>query len=1042
MTTTRPPYLYPPGSVNMRSPLALQQADMYGFFIKGELARLQQTVDGTLNAAASGRLRFKALSPYVMLTFTKVSHAHSDYPADRDKGWITEIDIVTWVMVGQMDRDNGKIERLFWYPCHIWVDDCMALINGRELYGYPKYQCRYEMPSPHGDVRRFSLSTKAFKVFAPGTEIAWNTLLEINAVGASREHQPVRDFLDLLEQAGELIKAIPDFLDLDAEGWANAASLLMKPRVDQIFLKQFPDSAGLRAVYQAVVAAPAEVNTVHGGRLLGHDYQCVLHVMDSFPLNETLGLKLGEQPVLMPFEINFDFTVTAGEELVDNSRIQPEKIAILGGGVGSMTTAFFLTEQPGWQNHYDITVYQMGWRLGGKGASGRNADLGQRIEEHGLHIWFGFYENAFGMIRAAYDALERPYGAPLRTWEDAFKPHSYIVLQEWINNEWKPWHLDFPILPGVPGDGDEQLTLWQVAISMFGWIKQWLGDLRERRQVLQRSIQHKPTPAQQGGWLNRFASTVNREVHELLEDIGVFHDALQDFITSLPELLDDQDDDQHEVLSHALSTIRHWLEETVDDLLGRDDTLRRLYISLDLSVAVLSGMLEDGVLRHGFDVINDLDFRAWLKRHGASEEYSLDSAPVRGFYDLVFAYEEGDFSKPNIEAGTLLRAMMRIAFLYKGGIMWKMQAGMGDVIFTPMYEVLKQRGVKFKFFHKVEELVPEEGEIGEIRLTRQVDLVRGGDQYDPLVWVKGLGCWPSAPNYAQLMPEQAALLRDRQINLESFWTEWPEVYQGAFGRPLPQVALKRGADFDKVVFGISVGSLPHLCPQLLANSPALKNTSEQIKTVATQAYQLWLNQPLPALGWTHAPNGQQPVLSGFVEPYDTWASMDQLLVREDWVESPDAPRNVAYFCSALPVSQFPPRTDHSFPTRMMAVAKAGALNQICTQLTWLWPHCQDQDQFHWQWLTDPLNGLGEARFDRQYWRANVDPSERYVLSVVGSTQHRLSSNATGFRNLFLTGDWIRTGLNAGCVEAAVMAGMQASRAISGYPRIIKGESDF
>jgi hypothetical protein len=34
--------------------------------------------------------------------------------------------------------------------------------------------------------------------------------------------------------------------------------------------------------------------------------------------------------------------------------------------------------------------------------------------------------------------------------------------------------------------------------------------------------------------------------------------------------------------------------------------------------------------------------------------------------------------------------------------------------------------------------------------------------------------------------------------------------------------VKRGVDFDKVVFGISIGSLPALCPQLLAQSPALR----------------------------------------------------------------------------------------------------------------------------------------------------------------------------------------------------------------------------
>ena len=46
-----------------------------------------------------------------------------------------------------------------------------------------------------------------------------------------------------------------------------------------------------------------------------------------------------------------------------------EKVAILGGGVGSMTTAYALTCDPDWKEKFeDITVYQLGWRIGGKGA--------------------------------------------------------------------------------------------------------------------------------------------------------------------------------------------------------------------------------------------------------------------------------------------------------------------------------------------------------------------------------------------------------------------------------------------------------------------------------------------------------------------------------------------------------------------------------------------------------------------------------------------------------------------------------------------------
>ena len=98
--------------------------------------------------------------------------------------------------------------------------------------------------------------------------------------------------------------------------------------------------------------------------------------------------------------------------------------------------------------------------------------------------------------------------------------------------------------------------------------------------------------------------------------------------------------------------------------------------------------------------------------------------------------------------------------------------------------------------------------------------------------------------------------------------------------------------------------------------------------------------------------------------------------------------------------------------------------------------------FDWSVLTDLMDQQGEERFDRHSCRSNVDPSERYVLSVKNSSQYRLDTNQTQFSNLFITGDWINTGVNAGCVEAATMAGMETSRAISGFPASINGEYGF
>jgi uncharacterized protein with NAD-binding domain and iron-sulfur cluster len=150
-----------------------------------------------------------------------------------------------------------------------------------------------------------------------------------------------------------------------------------------------------------------------------------------------------------------------------------QRIAILGGGMGALTAAFEITNVDGWQNDYEVTVYQLGWRLGGKGASGRNADHEQRIEEHGLHILLGFYENAFRVLRNAYCELGRPVGAPLARWTDAFKPHNYVVLMEQLaDKSYVPWAMDFPPNTGVPGDGGVLPTPAELVEMIIGWIKE------------------------------------------------------------------------------------------------------------------------------------------------------------------------------------------------------------------------------------------------------------------------------------------------------------------------------------------------------------------------------------------------------------------------------------------------------------------------------------------------------------------------------------------------------------------------------------------
>ncbi|GAB3454907.1 hypothetical protein GCM10027321_06780 [Massilia terrae] len=670
---------------------------------------------------------------------------------------------------------------------------------------------------------------------------------------------------------------------------------------------------------------------------------------------------------------------------------QVQKIAVLGGGAGALAAAFYLSAQPGWRERIDITVYQQGWRLGGKGASGRNADLGRRIEEHGLHIWFGHYANAFAMMRAAYTELGRAPGAPLATWDAAFQPQDYIALAEQDGAAWRPWNLVLPRRPGAPGTGSDPLTPWALALEVIRWLPRWQGNLR-------------------AGAADRLLALAE----------------------SLPRDARAHRSEHRAALAAALDQ----LGEEAQGAAFSAGQLQHTLVGIAIARTALKGMLADGVFTQGFDAINNEDLRAWLRRHGGDPGLCVDSTPVRALYELLFAYDDGDPARPNVEAGTALRCMLRIGFAYRGSVMWRMTAGMGDAVFAPLYQVLAARGVRFEFFRRVEELLPDGDGIGEVRLTEQA-LV--GGSYDPLVDVKGLPCWPSQALWEQLDPAQAMLMRESGVDLESWYSDWPAIYRQAFGRELPQRVLRRGQDFDHIVFGIPVASLPLLAPRVLDASPPLRATARRLRTIATQAFQAWFDRDLDALGWTEHPGGQQPVLTGFSQPYDTWAPMDQVLAREDWPGS-ERPAGVSYFCGVFPAGALPPQSDHGYPERANAQARDNAFALLASRIGGLWPAAAGG--FAWDWLHDPLHGEGKDRFQRQFWRANVDPSERYVLSVAGSGGYRVTASGSGLSNLYLAGDWLRTGLDAGCVEAAVMGGMQASRALSGYPRVIEGETDF
>jgi uncharacterized protein with NAD-binding domain and iron-sulfur cluster len=685
------------------------------------------------------------------------------------------------------------------------------------------------------------------------------------------------------------------------------------------------------------------------------------------------------------------------------------RVAILGGGLGSMSTAFHLTATPEARARFDVTVYQQGWRVGGKGASGRNLDpkLGKRIEEHGLHAFLGFYENAFSTMRAAYAEWQKQPENPFQTWQDAFEPQFQLTLADRADGDltapsgWSMWNLTLPELPGMPGDGKKP-SLLEYALALLKWIGHFL--LSARAELAGTEPPASPSPI----------------AHLAHDALGVAHAMLEALhlgaatATSAPSA-----PPGHGPIAAQLRVFKAAVDAEIRPHAASSPVLRRLWMLLDLGIAVGLGMVCDVLppFGGGLDAINHLDFKDWLEQHGATRENAF-SSPVRALYDLGFATVGGDASNRDFAqsaAGVALYTFLELGMGYKHAPMWKMRAGMGDTVFTPLYEVLAARGVKFEFFRRVQKLsLSDDGNwVDAIELSRQAIETPG---YPRLIDVKGLPCWPSEPDWAHL--ENGPAMKQAGVNFESAWCL----------QEVDRRTLKLGEDFDAVVIGMSVAALPYVAGELFDAREAWRAMRETTKTVQTQALQLWLLPDLAGLGW-HAGT---TVMTAYAEPLDSWGEMSHLLVREDWpAPSAGGPQSVEYFCSPMqdpPV--IPPFTDAGFPARELARAKALAQQWLEARTGLLWPAATTAANpagLDYAKLVDLGGGEGLARLSAQYFRANVDPTERYVLSVPGSIQFRLAPAGSGFENVFLAGDWTKTTLSAGCAEAATESGILAAK---------------
>jgi uncharacterized protein with NAD-binding domain and iron-sulfur cluster len=683
------------------------------------------------------------------------------------------------------------------------------------------------------------------------------------------------------------------------------------------------------------------------------------------------------------------------------------RVAILGGGMASLSAAAELVREPGAADRYDITVYQLGWRVGGKGASGRNRapDMGMRIEEHGLHVWFGCYDDAWRLLQRCYGSLGR--GPDMMK---LFQGQTDTPYMENVNG-WKVWPISFPRKYGTLGDE----SIEKEVLGYMRVIWDFLYDTAKRFVGHAKAMSPGANTAHESFFRRIFDDTAGA-IADLERHARAYEEFLKQIVESDPDAKD-----PHRGIVIAAEGIRALLLGDPTPIGALDDDIRRDAIMLDLAITALLGMARDLVLFRGFDPLDAEDIRAWFKRHGARDE-TLTSAPMRGLYDLCFAYPGGtvNWENANFSAGAALVTVLRIVSEYPDYVVYEMRAGMGEVVIAPVYQYLKQQGVKFEFFQQATrlELAPGAGSVAAVHFTQQAK-VKGGLEYDPLFkldcpanGIQSLMCWPSEPKY-ELLENGDAL---KGYNLESKWSGWPGV---------GEKVIRAGDDYDVIVLGISIEEVKSICAEFRGPLPQWGAMFDALVTVETVGVQLWMTRTLDELGWKY---GAVPIDAG-PEPIDVWADRTDILAREKWTSDP--PKSLHYLCGPLDGSWANglPR-DKDFPVKGKAAATALTRSWLESNAGAIWPLTVRDNMFDWSLLRAPGRPAGPERLDAQYIRANIDPTERYVLSLAGGSFKRLKAGGSGLANLLLAGDWTHGEWNAGCIESAVESGIEAAKAVA------------
>jgi hypothetical protein len=288
---------------------------MMSYLYASDMASLQAVCDSWFGPVAEdGEYRYEPLSPVVVVTFADYQGARPLSLPYTNWGVAPYHEVIYSFFVVRLKKTAGVwlADRVGSFVPYIFVDDSIAMVAGREVYGMPKNIGWIEMP-PTTDATDYQLrlETVTTPEFTPGRQFTRLAITEINSTGVTlgeiwndveTAYAALRDLIFgahhlHLPDLNLIIELADAFKDHELPFCSFRQTLSVENSTD--------------AVYQAAVDLVAHMDNFHTGGLLHGTHQLKLPQNALFPIADSLGLHDG-QLALAAFTITWDFTFTTG----------------------------------------------------------------------------------------------------------------------------------------------------------------------------------------------------------------------------------------------------------------------------------------------------------------------------------------------------------------------------------------------------------------------------------------------------------------------------------------------------------------------------------------------------------------------------------------------------------------------------------------------------------------------------------------------------------------------------------------------------------